>query len=361
MRSFFKRSAISLAVLGMTGSVYANAFIDNNSSWSPQLSGVFIGVEGLDLRPMNGDLDYVTLFPTSPGNAFNTQSIHTSYDWGWRAYGGIRFTDNDDITVSWMQLHTSNSDSIARTFTTPVSLFSGFSTPRWFEVDPWENVYGRVTFNLNDAYAVWGHTVNFNNPWTLRLAGGVEFANIRSNMRVTENAPSLSVATIGFASNSSLNSIGPRIEMDATYHLPKGFALFANVNGALLVGNRDISLNPINENDEGILSEALPFFDYTNRHVVVPKAGLRLGASYSYVWGQVGAEGVVCSTTSLTVDVGWQAESYVHAIERPTDEFSESSPVLALQSGASSISSTKTSNFSNNGFFVGIQLGTNWM
>jgi hypothetical protein len=172
--------------------------------------------------------------------------------------------------------------------------------------------------------------------------------------------PTASVETIGFASNSNLNSIGPRIELDATYHLPHGFALFANANAALLVGNRNISLNPINENLDDIVTDDLPFFNYTNRHVVVPKAGMRLGASYSIVWGQAGAEGVACSTTSLIINAGWQAEAYVHAIERPVDELSAGER-LAFQSGGTGISSTKTSNFGDSGFFVGIQLGTNWM
>lgn len=358
MKSFFKRSAISMAILGMTGSVYANVLIQNQPCWSPQITGAFIGIEGLDLRPMNGDLDYVTLFPAAPGDTFSTKKITNSYDWSWRVYGGINFTENDDISASWTQLHSSDTNSETPTITS-ASIFGGISLPRWADVEPWENVNGRVTFNYNDAYLVWGHTVNFNNPWSLRFAGGLEYATIKSNLSVIENAPSFAVETVGFESNSHLTSFGPRIEMDATYHLAYGIALFADANAALLIGKRSVSLDPINFNDTDITDD-LPIFDYDTHHVVVPKAGARLGASYSYTWGQVGAEGVVCGSTVLTVDLGWQVETYIHAIERP-GRVLETETAAALQGSDNNFHSTKTSNFGDSGFFIGIQLGTNWM
>lgn len=364
MKSFFKRSAISVIVLGMAGSVYAampQHQLSNNSSWSPQVSGAFIGVEGLDLRPLNGDLDYVTIFPTTSTGVFNTDNISTSYHWGWRVYGGIKVTDNDDLTLSWMQLNTSQNDSVGLDGVTQTA------APRWLSSFPFTfinftSVNGHVTFDLDDAYLVWGHTINFNNPWSLRFAGGLEWAKINSNLTVTADTNDplpAGAGVIGFESKSRARGFGPRAELDMTYHLPCGFALFGNANGALLVSTRDISIFPTN-----VEQTEFDFFgsDYSDRHVVIPKFGARLGASYSYTWGQAGGEG--CRTTTLMVDAGWQVESYIHAIERPLAVgSSEISPGVTQQPGPflSFDSDTKVSNFGDSGLFIGIQLGTDWV
>jgi len=360
----------------MAGSGYAamshhNQYVSNNSSWCPQISGAFIGVEGLDLRPSNGDLDYVTLFPTTTTGFFNTDSVSTSYHWGWRIYGGLKITENDDLTLSWMSLNTSQSDSVSPAGSTGFTV----SAPRFLTLSPanWNNVNGHATFDLKDAYAVWGHTINFKNPWSIRFAGGIEWAKIDSDLRVSANTGPTPVGVIGtypintvvgYESESQTKGIGPRLEFDLTYHLPYGFALFGNANGALLVSTRDISIDALSPTVTTTIGD-VSFFgsDFSNRHVVIPKFGARLGVSYSYVWGQAGGEG--CRTTTLMVDAGWQVESYIHAIERPEDGFFGSGIEVGLAqspfSTNGSFAETKVSNFGDQGLFVGIQVGTDWM
>jgi hypothetical protein len=356
MKSFFKRSAISMVVLGMAGTAFAGThhnMNNNNAAWSPQVSGVFIGVEGLDLRPQNGDIDYVTVIPpvaAGTGGVYQTSAVSQSYNWGWRIFAGLNVTQNDDLTLSWMNLNSSNSST-----TTPATGTN--MNPRW--VNPattWTTAYGKVNFNLNDAYLVWGHTVNFNNPWSVRFAGGLEYARIRSNLTVTENSTAAALSPygyVGFQSKSRTTGFGPRLEVDMTYHLPAGFAVFADGNAAMLVSTRDISMNPVNTTP---VTPTFFYSDFTNRHIVVPKFGTRLGVAYSYVWGQVGAEGVPCRTTTLTVDAGWQAEAYIHAIERAEEGFTS----LVVRS-TESFAGTKVSNFSDQGLFIGVALGTDWM
>lgn len=355
MKTFFRRSAISIIVIGMAGTAYATA-TPKAMDFSPQFTGAFIGVEGLNLRPQNGDLDYVTAGPTTSPGAFSTSAISPSYQWDWRVYGGIKFTDNDDITLSWMRMRNSETDSISAADGSFIN-----ATPRWLYNSNYSNVSGHVNFDLDDAYAVWGHTINFNNPWSVRLAAGVEYAKLDSDMTVTGNDlffndPSTAV---GFTSDSSFKGVGPRAEVDLTYHLGYGFALFGNANAAALVSKRNVSLNPVVAEWEDAT-----FFnsDFSERHVVIPKFGMRLGASYSYMFGQTGGEGP-CRVTTLTLDAGWQAETYIHAIERPDAgefEFS-SSAAVAVQPSEFSFASTKTSNFSDQGLFVGIKLSSDWM
>ncbi|MBX3709874.1 MAG: hypothetical protein KF702_09045 [Gammaproteobacteria bacterium] len=360
MKSIFKRSAISLIVLGMAGSTYAAA-PSNNTTWSPRFTGVFIGIDALDLRPMNGDLDYVTVSPTSPSGSFYTRAISTDYDWSWRLYGGIKFTDNDDITLSWMRMHTSDKDSVGTSS-------GAIVFPRWGYPDPWDTVSSRVKFDLDQVYGVWGHTINFNNPWSVRYAAGIEYARLDNDMSVSSdvqygNIPQLQVidsgSTLGAITKSRLRGWGPRVEFDVTYHLPYNFALFGDANASLLVSTRKISQE---WNDYYYDNQSVEWDSYSShfstRHVVVPRFGMRLGASYTAVFGQAGAEGGSCTT--LTIDAGWQVESYVHAVERLDGAYGLSGVAASVQPGYFA-PSTKTSNFGDQGFFLGVKLGMDWL
>lgn len=351
MKTFFKRSAISVIVIGMASSAFAASPQPANDSFSPAFTGVFIGVEGLYLRPQNGDLDYVTVSPAAVGQAIQTHNISPDYSWDWRVYGGIKFTDNDDITASWMSMRNSETDHF-------LADGSVNSNPRWLYNGDWQNVAGKVNFDLDDAYLVWGHTVNFNNPWSVRFGVGVEYAKLDSDLTVSAWDPVVEDAFVGFTSESNLKGIGPRAEVDLTYHLPYGFALYGKANVAALVSEREVNLTPTLATYDG---DDYYGHDYSDRRVVVPKVGMRLGASYSYTFGQAGGEGP-CRTTTLTLDAGWQVESYIHAIERVEDS-TISSSILGMQSDQITVgqSDTKTSNFGNQGLFVGLKVSSDWM
>lgn len=350
MKTFFKRSAISVIVIGMASSALAATPVKSNDSFSPQFTGVFLGVEGLNLRPQNGDLDYITVYPSDATSAFQNHNIDPSYSWDWRVYGGIKFTDNDDITLSWMSMRNSESENFFAN--------GAVVDPRWvFDADPWNDVYGKVTFDLDDAYAVWGHTINFNNPWSVRFGVGVEYAKLDSDLTVKGQSEA-DLDYYGWTSESNFKGIGPRAEVDLTYHLPYGFSLYGKANAALLVSEREVGLSPINYENEYF---SLLGADYSDRHVVVPKFGMRLGASYDYTFGQVGGEGP-CRTTTLTLDAGWQVESYIHAIERFDGEgpYAYIDTALAQDVYGHDLS-TKTSNFSDQGFYIGLKVSSDWM
>lgn len=329
MNTFFKRTAVSLVVAGMTSFAYAAP-----APAPMQMNGFFIGVEGLDLRPMNGDLDYYSVNQT---NALSTRANSTDYDWGWRLFGGVKFGDNDDVTVSWFRLRSSSSDDVS---------FNNSNSVRYIGTNAID-ASSKVDFDVDEVYAVLGHTIHFNNPWSVRFAGGLEYAKLDSDLKV--NADFDNTNNIGFqpsidavtsVSKSDMKGWGPRAEFDATYHLGSNFAIFANTNAALLVADRDVKNEWfVNSNFDGELT-------FSDRHVIVPKLGMRLGASYTYEFGQAGAEGASCS--SLTLAAGWQVESYIHAVER-------------LGYSNSDLPDTKVSNFGDQGLFLGLTYNSGWM
>lgn len=348
MKSFFRKSIISMFVMGLAGPSLAahSQYQNSNMMWSPHYTGFFIGVDGLYLKPENGDLDYVTLFPTSANGSFYTQNVSTDYKWSWRVYGGIKFTDNDDITLSWLRMRATDTDSVG------MPTISN-SQPRWQNTRSWDNASGHVTFDLDDAYLVWGHTVNFNNPWSVRYAAGLEWAKLNSDFTITGQDLGTDFDGTGFVADSHFRGFGPRVELGMTYHVPcTNFGLFANANAALLVSTRKVSQvaneGVVDPDDIGYNSSY-----FSTRHVVVPKFGSRLGVSYTFIFGQAGGEGCV---SALTVDAGWQVESYVHAIERPESTGFSVETLRELSSGT--FATTKVSNFGDQGLFVGVNYST---
>jgi len=343
MKSFFKKSAISLFVMGMASTSFAMSHNNGNQSnamWSPHYTGWFIGVDGLDLRPENGDLDYITLFPATgvTNGSYSTTSISPEYQWSWRLYGGIKFTDNDDITVSWLRMRADESDSTG-------VVTGNLANPRFSDSGLWTGATGKVDFDLDNVFAVWGHSINFNNPWSVRYAAGVEYAKLNSDMSV--NGTDSTLEAVGYTADNHFTGFGPRADFDMTYHLPYNFALFADANAALLASTRKISeYGNFGSSSPSIIALNASYF--STRHVIVPHFGARLGVSYSYIFGQAGGEGA--SLSALTIDAGWQVDSYIHAIERPEVSFG-----TIGSSTTSTFVTTKTSNFGDTGFFIGLK------
>lgn len=336
MKSLFKKSAISLLVMGMAGALHAHgAVANNNATWWPQYAGWFIGAEGLDLRPMNGDQDYVTTFPTATNSYFSNYATSPDYQWSWRVYGGIKLTGNEDVVFSWTSMRASDKDS------TGISDI-GVASPRFLSSQSWDTVSGKVSFDLDDAYGVWGHTINFNNPWSIRFGAGLDYVNLNSDMTVgAQDFDDVEIGTQSVKVDSRLSGIGPRLEFDMTYHLPYNIGVFANTNAALFVSTRKVSADSFASNVD--ISE--PDYSFSTRNVVIPKLGMKLGVNYTWIFAQQGPCG-----SALTLDAGWQFDSYIHAIERP--EFTLNSEEFIT---------TKTSNFGDQGWFLGAKYTMGWL
>lgn len=331
--NIFRRSAIGLVVLGIASVSFAGTILGT------ALNGVFVGGEGLDLQARNGDLDYVTIFPATDTASFQTNNISPQYSWGWKVWGGLKFCGNEDVTVGWQRFYNNRTDV---TIPAVVDGSTNPTIPRFLPINAWDSITGHVNFKLNEGWGVFGHSFNMA-AWTFRLAGGVEWAKIQSNFTVQAfNTDEL----FGYENTSKTSGWGPRGEMDVVYHLPYNVALFANTNLALIVASRESNLYSLN-----FSNGAFPDSVYSNRHIVVPKVGMRLGVGYGYTFGMGGGEGASAMMTTIAVAIGWQVESYIHAIERNTNE----SPLTSLNSD------TKLSNFGDSGLFLGVKVSADWV
>lgn len=332
-----RKTTLAILVLSNMGNIpviWAGEAYDKQKSYKAD-KGYFIGIDALYLQPRNGDLDFAYA-SSQTGNllAQSTINLNPDYSWGFNLFGGVAFADNNEIRLAWQRLHTKDTKS---------TYFA--SEPRWISGNTWPSVNGRVTFDYDEVSGVFAHTHIVSDKWRVRYGAGVNYAKINSDLTVDglqerqdENV------WYGRTGYSDFNGVGPRIEANIFYDLTQHVTLFADGNTALLIGNRGVSLD---STDSGHT------YTFADRHVTVPKLGLRLGLNYTNKMGLIGGEG---SMTLFTLEAGWQAETYIDAIERPLllgpvggegDTVSPRSSVLS-----------QTSNFSNQGPFLGIKVSS---
>ena len=362
MSTLFKKATFSILALSITSSASYATLLPPNTVTNPNIKGVFIGIDGLYLQPTNNNLDYITIYPNGPGFV-STQSVSPDYTGGFNLYGGVTFGHNDDFTVDWAHLHSSDSNSAANI------LGAQTATPLWLFNSNWSIVTGNSEFDYDDVSAVLGHTYYFNNPWSVRFAAGAEYARIENDFNVTGiQSPGLGGTTFGYQQTSEFNGVGPRVEGDLFYRLPYNFGLFADSNAALLIGRRNLSLNSINPTDAS--------YSFSNRNIVVPSLGIKLGVSYTFLFGSVHTVGVVggegaaatktvtTPATAVNISGGWQANTLLNAVEHPNcigfggGGSGSGSGSENLPSSCSQLTNTVT-DYSNQGVFLGIKVNTN--
>lgn len=323
--SALKKTTLSILVLSNIGTIqmaWAGEAYDKHKADK----GYFIGIDALYLQPRNGDLDFAYALRTSPTSyAASTININPDYSWGFNLFGGMSFSNDNEIRLSWQRLHTKDANS------TPFE-----SEPRWVPAD-WPFVNGRVNFDYDEVSGVFAHTHMVSDKWRVRYGAGINYAEINSDLTVAGfPIPNRWYERTG---HSAFRGVGPRVEANIFYDLTQHFTLFADGNTALLIGNRDVSL------------ESTDFsYTFADRHVTVPKLALRLGINYTNKMGLIGGEG---STTLFTLETGWQAETYIHAIERPLLVGSVGGEGFATANVLS-----QSSNFSNQGPFLGVKMLT---
>lgn len=324
------KAFVKIGLLGLSLIVSGATLAQNTGSYT---SGFFIGGDGLFLQPRNGDMDYVTLFPLAPSQTIHSNSINTDHQWGFDLFGGLRIGDHDDVKLGWKHLYTSDKDGVGNLGD------SVSSTPRWGLSSTWNEVNGKVNYDLDAVYAELGHTMQINQPWQVRFAGGLEYADLNNTMTVTSFFSDEPNEVYGYSVKSGFRGIGPRASINMMYHFNSSFAVFADANLALLVAERTVDLDSLNLNDG-----KCPPASFEERDTLVPKIETKLGLRYSYNFAHEGT-----GNTRLNIDAGWEATTYIHGIERVGDS--------GVYGG---VVSTRVSNYANQGAFFGASLDYDW-
>lgn len=341
----FKKSVLALAALGFASTSFAGVF-----------TGIFGGIEGTYLQARNDDLRFVTVYPgLITGDITKIDNIYLpgdNNDWSYRLFGGMNFCGGEDVTFSFFIFNTSDSRAIPDPVGT--NTLPGISQPRWLPSNPFSNIHGKIVNRLSDYYLEFGHTWSIAEPWTLRVAGGAEYTHLDSNMTVQGTLPTPTIPATGYESRSGLRAVGPRIAIGSNYNVPYGLSVFARGNAALLVGHRNITLDTLYTTP----TNAFPSFYYKQRIPVVPKFGIRAGIGYQQTFGVVGGEGGASPTgTTFRVEAGWQAEAFIHAIERPAGNTSSRQALSPIVNNTDTV----MSNYTYEGPFVTLSMNTYWL
>lgn len=301
------------------------------------INGIYAGVEGLEYEALNGDQDYMTVAFLNVSKV-DTGRVPSKYDLGGRYYAGIRFNKNYDLSGSWTRFNTKLSDFYGTPRDSSGTIFPNL--PRWLFINSWINTGSTITYNLDDMYLEFGRTFNFN-PFTIRTAFGAEYAALDSTQRITSQLEFVEDEIYGYDNINRVRGIGPRVAANMAYELGYGFDVFADANLAMLISERKLVFDSLN-----IDGGKCPGIFYHPRRVVIPEIGVKLGLGYKYRFG-CEFDGNSMSAYTLSIRGGWQGTTYVHAIERVLEAY-----VLTVNESQT----TRPSNYSNQGFFLGATL-----
>jgi len=245
-------------------------------------AGPSFTLEGLFLRSTNSDLEYQQ---TNDING-NTQS-HTltpGYGLGFGVGMGYVFPESgNDVQINWQHFNHS-------TTTDPVGdASSSKSSDGTFKFD---------TIDLDV-----GQYLDIGTRFQTRLFAGLRYAALKqdvSNTTLTA-ATDFSDASSSVEDNvSKFTGIGPRLGVDATYHINNSFGVVSHLATGLLIGNVDYDQTTTATTGNSTITT-----DTQTR--VVPEFDAKLGFDYTVPFKD--------QASNMTVEAGYQVTQYVDAID----------------------------------------------
>lgn len=331
MKFNVKKSIVAMVALGISGA--ASAYYLPNTHHLAQ-NKFFFGAEGLYLQPGAHDLNYATTLSTD-GKTTKVHSLDPDYEFGFSLWAGYHLINHNDITVNWTHLFEADD---SETLHTPSSV-------RWQnEGVGFDNVKGKAQFDFDNIYGVYGHTF-YAHHWSLRLGAGVQYVDLSQDLKVSGNGTGSNEDPISFnnKSESSFDGVGPRVEMDVLYPMRNGFGLTGHLATAMLIGKQESDLN-LEQTQSNVVSKAE--IDTSKPERVVPMVGAKAGINWTHNFGSTGPEGAFTMGPILTIEAGWQAESYIDAIDQfGRDNSIQDHPL-----------NHKTTSFTLQGPYLGFQL-----
>jgi len=260
----------------------------------------------------------------------NVPQSSPTWGWGFFLQSSYNFRNSKDMTVDWLHLHHSSSETI---------------TVNSFDATPKNPLQTPATFNAapqwDSVNAVLGQTFNFDTASSARLYGGVQYARLIKNLSSQYADGSLNTSQI-----STLNGFGPRIGIDLFFEpnsmlskIPEG-KIYAKSAVSILAGT-------IGSSWSGNGYQLLNITSNMSQHVIVPALEAKIGVSRT-----------ACKTAhngQIDLNVEWAWYEYLNG-----------STVLTSTGGLESITAQSARGFdytvrgNGNIGYQGLQFGLRW-
>jgi Legionella pneumophila major outer membrane protein precursor len=383
-----KKLTIGLAVLlsGLAANSFA-ALPTGTSRYAvcvPQLCGGFtFGLYGIYWQPNTSEQDFVLRFHRDDDKDRNRDGDHgevnPNYQWGFMANIGYVFPcSGNDVRLAYTYYqHThsnhrgrdDNDDSIDNdgevllptissgwnpTHATDLVLANIESFNHPIDTDP-RRARAHTEFRLDAVDLDFGQYVNVGCNLRFRFFGGARYARIEHRLNAhfeghhhhetDDTAPGIPVVgtdldgvAVDFDvdgdvrqhvhQRSQFTGVGPRLGINADYHVGGGFGVVGELSSSLLVGRQrhhnhhrfeeefDLTATDVHTSTLFTLGNVYgdPTYwehsaNFNHRTRVVPNIDAKLGVDYTYQFCN-------CSHTKLTVEAGWYVSEYFDSTER---------------------------------------------
>jgi hypothetical protein len=257
-----------------------------------------LGVQALYMKVIQST-DRAYLHTVEPVNGYG--ELKNDWDWGYKLEGSYHFNTGNDIVLTWM--HYKNDTTQAG--------FSGF-IPYSPLALPLATTFAAANENqIDQINLVMGQHADFGLVKNMRFYGGLQYANIRSDITHLYNQSPAALIPSGITSvslhdDSDFKGVGPVIGIDYSYDITNEFSLTANGAGSILYGSSRIFTGYVGAPVTAVLSSW-----YGSKKAMVPSLEAKLGANYAYAMAQ----------GTLNIEGGYQVVNYFHALQTLGAEF----------------------------------------
>ncbi|WP_392538336.1 Lpg1974 family pore-forming outer membrane protein [Legionella sp. 227] len=256
-----------------------------------------IGISALYLQPnTNSDLLNPALtvkhFQTDGTITQTSNTIKSSWDWGFLLEGGYHFNTGNDLNLNWLHFRGNHSSSVL-TFINENPAVNPFIADNTTQLR-FDTYFDAVNLEL-------AQSSSFGENTDIRFYGGGQYVNskIKRAEYDFENVIFFPPNTLFQESvaHTKFQGAGPRVGIDMAHKLNHGFAVFAQSATAILLGERKAKLSGANISGPN----AFPFSAQAKGTHIVPELEAKLGLSYQ--WGS-------CISGQLTLMGGWMWQHY---------------------------------------------------
>ncbi len=338
-----------------------NVFVPNlPKAWSLNAGVLFLrpSADNFGWGVLTTEKNYAGVFPIGQPY-WNILQFSPGYSPGFQVGGSYTFANSGrDFQLDWQHMSMGTRDS-AGVITPDGQWISPFSQTGPPTADNYAELYtatgvgklqsaeAALNVSYDNVNADFGQYVNVGSSLRLRFLGGLQYAALQEQIISRFYGPSPLVIQLN--QQSSFSGIGPRLGVDSSYQLRRGFRLTGQAANALLIGQTTPSqyvLTAISDGNSGIGVNqeyvASPPFVHT-----VYTANAKLGIGYSRN---------LQNGITLFCDGGYMAALFIN----PFSGYETNENIIALQLGSLSSGSIRhvLSNFAVDGMYF--NAGLRW-